>query len=214
MGTGLSIIVSGWTAPYASVGSCGLLLLLLLLHLLVQLLLLLPQLRLLLQCHEELLCLYELWIVGGCLVRLHLFESLCIVNKGSPLNHAPRGYVIVKHTSYMSLICCCVKLAGRPAPGKCTGAAAGCTEAIIPGQRGTVSKRIEKICFAARTKYYVECMSVKQRARYDNDYYKHGVVNEGPRSVVDRIEGTRGGRVEPEVEGRVFVVQRSSRKGQ
>lgn len=45
-----------------------------------------------------------------------------------------------KHTSYISLICCCVKLAGRLAPGKCPGAAAGCTEAMIPGQRGSVSK--------------------------------------------------------------------------
>lgn len=79
--TRLPIVLSGRAGPYTSIGS-GLLLLLLLLfllHLLLQLRLLLPKLRLLLQCHEKLLGLDELWIVGRSVVRFQLLKSLYIV---------------------------------------------------------------------------------------------------------------------------------------
>lgn len=49
-----------------------------------------------------------------------------------------------KRTSYISLTCCCVKLAGRLGPGKCPGAAAGCTEAIVFRVREGRSQSIEK----------------------------------------------------------------------
>lgn len=143
--TRLTIVLSGRAGPYTSIGS-GLLLLLLLLfllHLLLQLRLLLPKLRLLLQCHEKLLGLDELWIVGRSVVRFQLLKSLHIVCQQRLSSNSAPGWpnVMDKLTSYMSLICCCVKLAGRLAPGKCCpGAAAGCTEAMVPGQRGSVSK--------------------------------------------------------------------------
>lgn len=77
----LAIVLAGRDASNTSVGSRGLLLLLLLLllfllHLLLQLRLLLPKLRLLLQCHEKLLGLDKLRIVGRSIVRFQLLEPL------------------------------------------------------------------------------------------------------------------------------------------
>lgn len=93
----LTIVLSSRNASNRSVGSRGLLLLLLLLlfllHLLLQLRLLLPKLRLLLQCHKKLLGLDKLRIVGRSIVRLQLLKPLYIVCQQRFCNNVPRGSI-------------------------------------------------------------------------------------------------------------------------